>query len=173
MSAEVVGVEGIQTALEDFAKEQPELKVENKGCQDGFERFEGNKISLLRGDYFDLDSTKTNGTFGAIYDRASMVAIQPDLRKSYVDVLGKLIAPQGKILLLALDRRSTSEEARKKGPPFSIPEETVRELYEGLDWVESVTLLEQSDQLEKKPEDRERYPDLDQLLELVYMIQAK
>lgn len=173
MSAEVVGVEGIRAALEQFANEQPDLKVEDKGCQDKFDRFEGNKISLLRGDYYDLDSTKTNGKFGAIYDRASMVAIQPDLRKSYVEVLGKLIAPRGKILLIALERKSKSEEAIKKGPPFSIPEDTVRDIYEGLDWVESVDLLEQSDQLEKKPEDKERYPDLDQLLEVVYMIRAK
>lgn len=172
LAGEVVGVEGIRTALEEFSKEQPDLMVENKGCRDGFERFDGNKISLLKGDFFELDSNKTNGKFGAIYDRASMVAIQPHLRKAYTEVLGKLIAPRGKILLVALDRRSDSEAARAKGPPFSIPEATVRELYEGLNWVESVTILEESDRLEGKPEDRERYPDLDQLMETVFLIQA-
>jgi len=173
MAGEVVGVEGIRTALEEFTKEQPHLMVENKGVQDGFERYVGNKISLLKGDFFDLDSDKTNGKFGAIYDRASMVAIQPHLRKAYIEVISKLIAPKGKILLVTLDRRSESEVARTKGPPFSIPEATVRELFEGLNWVESVTLLEESDQLERKPEDKERYPDLDQLMEVIYLIEAK
>jgi hypothetical protein len=46
-------------------------------------------------------------------------------------------------------------------------------LYEGLDWVESVTLLSQEDQLETTPKDKERYPDLDKLLQLVFLIQAK
>ncbi len=76
------------------------------------------------------------------------------------------------MLLVTLDRRGT-EEAMKRGPLFSLPEATIRELFEGLEWVESVTILEQTDQLEIKPEDKEHYPDLDQLLEVVYLIQAK
>jgi thiopurine S-methyltransferase len=191
LSAEVVGVEGIRIALDEFAQDHPDLKVvlveqespSNGGAadqdddndndnDDGFERWKGDKITLLKGDYFELDDTKTNGKFGAIYDRASMVAIEPDLRISYVNVLGNLMAPGGKILLIALDRRGT-EEAMKLGPPFSLPEATIRELFEGLEWVDSVTILEQTDQLETKPEDKERYPDLDQLLEVVYLIQAK
>lgn len=172
MVGEVVGVEGIQSALEEFAIEQPELKVENKGIEkNGFGKFVGKKITLLRGDFFELDEEKTSGRFQAIYDRASMVAIQPELRKSYVDILGKLIAKGGTILLVVLERQG-SEEAMKKGPPFSIPEATVRELYD-LEWVDSITLLQQEDQLERKPEDKERYPDLNKLMENVYLIKAK
>ena len=74
--------------------------------------------------------------------------------------------------MVVLERRG-SEEAMKKGPPFSIPEDTVRDLYEGLEWVESITVLGQEDQLIRNPEDKERYADLDELLETVYLIQAK
>ena len=63
MAGEVVGVEGIQSALEEFAIEQPELKVEYKGIENGFGKFVGKKITLLRGDFFELDAEKTNGKF--------------------------------------------------------------------------------------------------------------
>jgi thiopurine S-methyltransferase len=177
MANEVVGVEGIRLALEQFSEEHPDLKISAKesagaSTTDGFERFVGDKITLLKGDYFDLDATKSGGQFGMIFDRASMVAIEPTMREAYVDVIGELLAPGG-IILLAVLERIGSEEAMKEGPPYSIPEATVRGLYGKQDWVESIKLLEQSDQLERKPEDRERYPDLDKLLETVYEIKRK
>lgn len=172
MADEVVGVEGIRQALEEFAEEQADLKVESKGIEGGFERFKGEKITLLRGDYFALDDSKTGGKFGVIYDRASIVAIDPELREKYVKIIGKLIAPGGRMLLVVLERRG-EEEAMKMGPPHSIPEATARELFEGQEWVKSMTLLQETDQLELKPEDRKRYEGLDKLLEVAYLIQAK
>jgi thiopurine S-methyltransferase len=172
-TTEVVGVEGIRLALEEFATEHPSLKIKSDTTIiDGFERFVGDKIILLKGDYFDLDPIKTGGTFGLIYDRASFVAIDPSLRLAYVEVQGKLLAKGGKILLIALERKG-SEYGMKQGPPFSLTESTVRNLYESQDWVQSIELLEQTDQLVTNPEDKERYPDLDQLLETVYCIQTK
>eukprot|EP00980_Cylindrotheca_fusiformis_P014945 scaffold4095_cov117-Cylindrotheca_fusiformis.AAC.2 len=173
VAGEVVGVEGIQTALEEFAEEQPDLQiVRAEDKNDGFTRFVGKKIALLKGDFFTLTSEHTNGMFDAIYDRGSMVAIQPSLRSDYIDVVGRLLAKGGKILLVALDRRGT-EEAVKNGPPFSVPEATVRELYEGLDWVESITMLEQTDTLTEEKKEQSSYQGLDQLLQTVYLIQAK
>ncbi|KAG7352901.1 thiopurine S-methyltransferase [Nitzschia inconspicua] len=173
LADEVVGVEGIRMALEQFAEEQAQLNVSlETTTKDGFEKFQGDKITLLKGDYFELDATKTDGVFDFIFDRASMVAIDPKLRESYVEVLGSLLAPGGTILLVVLERQG-SDEAMKQGPPFTIPEVTVRELYEPKEWVESITFLEKTDQLEEKPEDKERYPDLDHLYELVFEIKRK
>jgi thiopurine S-methyltransferase len=175
LADEVVGVEGIRMALEQFAKEQPQLNISTESTTtttDGFERFQGDKITLLKGDFFELDATKTDGKFDLIFDRASMVAIEPKLRQAYVDVLGSLLAEGGTILLVVLERKGT-EEGMKMGPPFSVSEAAVREQYEDKDWVETVKLLEQSDQLETKPEDRERFPDLDHLYETVYEIKRK
>lgn len=181
-ASEVVGVEGIRLALEEFAEEHPALRVvvEAAGTAamtaddagGAFERFEGERITLLRGDYFELNAQEAGGKFGLIYDRASLVAIEPGLRTAYVDVQGELLEPGGRILLVVLERRGP-EEAMKEGPPYSVPESAVRALYEGKDWVQSVEWLEQSDQLETKPEDKARYPDLDQLLETVYLIETK
>jgi hypothetical protein len=58
----------------------------------------------------------------------------------------------------------------KMGPPYSVREVVVSALYEARDWVETVNFLEQSVQLETKPDDRERFPDLDHLFEVVYEI---
>ena len=170
---EVVGVEAIQMAVEEFAMEHPDLNVKQMpGTKDGFIRFEGNKIVLLKGDYFTLDDTKAGGKMDAIWDRGSMVAIPVEMREDYVKIIGKLMAPGGKMLLVSLERRGV-EEAVKNGPPFSMTEEVVRGLFESQDWVESMTLLQQTDQLETNPEDRERYQGLDHLFESVFLIQAK
>ena len=172
LSDEVVGVEGVRQALEEFAAENPDMKVKSKGVEEGFERFEGEKITLLRGDFFELDETKTNGRFGAVFDRGAFVAIQPAMREKYIDVMGKLIAPGGKILLVTLERQG-KEEAVKSGPPFSVAEAVARKLYEAQDWVESLTILQESDQLEKDPEAKQRYEGLDKLIERVFLVQAK
>jgi thiopurine S-methyltransferase len=140
--AEVVGVDGVRKALEEFGTENPDLKIKPVSSQNGkHERLEGTKITLLKGDFFDLDEETTNGRFEAIIDRASLVAIQPTLREDYVEVMSKLIQPGGKILLVVIERKSGTE-ADKDGPPFSVPEAEVRRLYEGQDWVKSVTLID-------------------------------
>jgi thiopurine S-methyltransferase len=158
--AQVVGVDGVRTALDEFAAEHPYLGIrEEDGLSSGpepavassssrYERRAGDKILLLRGDFFDLDETATNGQFDAVFDRASLVAIDPALRSDYVQVMRKLIRPGGKILLVVIERMSgNDEEDQTAGPPFTVPEAHVRALYETQEWVKAVTLLE-----EKEPE---------------------
>jgi hypothetical protein len=82
-------------------------------------------------------------------------------------------APGGKILLVTIERKGSDEEAVNKGPPFSLSEQMVRDLYEGEDWVEYISLLEQEDTFVKEPEQKSRYEGLDSLIELTFLIQAK
>jgi len=174
---EVVGVDGIQQALDEFSQEHPELKLQptSSASSDdgGFDRLVGEKISLLKGDFFELDSKATGGKFDAVWDRGSMVAISPDLRHNYADVLGKLISPGGKILLMALERREGEEEALNAGPPFSLSEVDVRNVYSGKDWVESITILKETDLFAKDPAEAERFPGLTSFFELAILIQKK
>jgi thiopurine S-methyltransferase len=146
--AELVGVDGIQKALDTFAQEHGEFEIQPAGKIGDYDRLTGQKITLLKGDYFNLDDSATNGRFGAVFDRASMVAIQPSLRVDYVQTMSKLLAPGGRILLAVIERNSGTEDD-KKGPPFSVPEAEVRRLYEGQEWVESVVLLEQGGEKER------------------------
>lgn len=79
------------------------------------------------------------------------------------------------MLLVTLDKRKTSTgEAKMDGPPFSINEEEVRRLYVSQPWVESVTLLDEVDDLEAD-EDRERWQKKGvlELYELVFLIRKR
>lgn len=131
---EVVGVDGIRKALEEFISEHPDLELEQVESTGSYEVFKGRTITLLKGDFFDLTEQDAGGKFAAVYDRASLVAIQPDLREKYVSNIRKVIAPGAKILLVAV------EHGTGTGPPFSILEADVRRLYEG-DWVDTITQL--------------------------------
>jgi thiopurine S-methyltransferase len=168
---EVVGVDGIQKALDAFALEHPELAIQPKSADaadpesvSAYRRMTGNKITLLQGDFFGLDETVTGGRFDAIFDRASLVAIEPALRVDYATVMSKLVAPGGRILLVTIERISGTEQDLS-GPPYSVTEAEVRRLYEGQAWVESVTFLER-DENDVRNQDRA-------MVNLSFIIQAK
>ena len=189
----VVGIDIVRTAAEEFAAEHPELLLEeekvesNDDCANNVEgdiaekecssqstisKFNGKSLTFLIGDLFALP---TEERFDVIYDRASMVAIHPSLREDYVTLMGKLLQPGGSILLVSLDRReTTTDEAKKDGPPFSINEHEIRQLYESMSWVESVTKLEEVNDLTSDA-DRERWEKKGvlELYEIVFLIRKK
>ena len=106
---------------------------------------------------------------------AALPPIDPSLREDYVSVLSNLIHPGGSILLVTLERRTGSEEGVQKGPPFSVSEQEVRRLYEGKDWVQSITLLEEIDNFAQDPEGTTRFRDqgVTSMYELYFLIQTK
>ena len=65
-----------------------------------------------------------NIQFDFIYDRASIVAIQPNLREAYAKRIKSLMTEQSSMLMIALIR----EEGRQ-GPPHTVPDEQVMRLY--------------------------------------------
>ena len=148
--AEVVGVDGIRQAMEDFAAEHPDLEVQSTGetTTSGFERWKGHSITLLTGDFFDLDVETAGGTFEAVWDHGALVAVQPDLRKAYIDKLGELVCRPGGRILLSTYVRPNGDTTT--GPPFSIDEGEVRRLFEGQPWVESVELLDEHSALARE-----------------------
>ena len=173
--SQVVGVDGIRKALTAFAEENPSLEIKTEfdnEVNEVVERLPGKGIELLRGDLFDLNDEVTNGKFHMILDRASIVAIQPDLREKYVETMGKLIQPGGSILLLTFDRRSGTDEAMKSGPPFSVDEKEVRRLYEKCEWVDKVTLVDEFDEFQDEKM-KAKMQGLDSLFELCFIISAK
>jgi SAM-dependent methyltransferase len=182
--SQVVGLDGIEKALLEFAKENPQLEITSSSTPNNndddttvekaesasssqaaavlsssssssFKYWNGKKIQLIQGDFFHLDSNITSGRFDAIYDRASMVAIEPALRLDYVATMGRLIQPGGKILLVVIERDDDA------GPPFSVTYSHVQQLYEPQEWVESITALQGG------------RDDDDRFVEGIYLIQAK
>jgi thiopurine S-methyltransferase len=99
-------------------------------------------LELLQSDFFQMTQDNYQSyhhTFDVIFDRASLVAISPSLREDYVQVCRKLLKPNGKILLIVIERIAGDITA---GPPFSVTHEDVMRLYSHQEWVESVKLLE-------------------------------
>ncbi|KAL3811126.1 hypothetical protein ACHAXA_006166 [Cyclostephanos tholiformis] len=190
----VVGIDIIRNAAEEFSRDHPELFIEEvilskDATEDTCERttesgiFRGRNFTFLVRDVFDFlpmttdDRAKhtSDGTytlFDAIYDRASIVAIKPSLREDYVTLMGELLQSGGTILLVTLDRRRTAtDEAKREGPPFSIDEGETRQLFESQSWVESVTLLDEVNEL-TNDEERERWgrKGVIELYEMVFII---
>lgn len=170
----------------------------NEPPQSARSTFHGTNLTLLIRDLFDflpmsssdrakyltegiISSSKSSSAvpteylFDTIFDRASIVAIKPSLRKDYVTLMGELLRPGGAILLVSLDRRKTTTDAAKlDGPPFSVNEEEIRKLYESQQWVESVTVLEEVNDLTTNA-DRERWEKKGvlELYEIVFLIRKK
>jgi len=83
------------------------------------EQFVGNKhIHIICADFFDLE-----GQFDYIIEQTFFCALDPSLRKAYVDKMHSLLNPQG-----ILTGVMFSQPFEKEGPPFG----GTQEEYEGL-----------------------------------------
>lgn len=156
----VTGVELSDIAVRDFFVEQG-IAAE-RGADDDFEILEGEGIRLLCGDFFALGAAHTAST-AAVYDRAALVALPPEMRARYVDHLHALLAPAAPTLLLTFEYPTHETD----GPPFSVDVEEVHALYAGK---RRVTLLESLDRLGEEPRLAER--GLTQLQEHAFLLSA-
>lgn len=122
---EVFGCEFVQKACEDFFKEQS-LEYETLSLPSGLTKFKATskKITLYCGDFFALKSEEI-GKFNAVWDRASLVAINPSQRIEYGKVMQDLMVPGGKYLLNSFI--FTGENYR--GPPHSVPREDIKSCF--------------------------------------------
>ena len=137
----VLGVELSQLAVDAFFAEhglEPEVEASRYGLH---HRAAG--IELIRGDAFALDAALLAGC-DAVFDRAALIALPPELRRRYVRELYARLPAGCRGLLVTLEY----PQHEKNGPPFAVHEDEVRELY-GRDW--SVELLERRDILAQQP----------------------
>ena len=128
----VLGVELSQLAVEQFFAEhgfEPDVHESEYG-----RHYRAGEIELLCGDVFALDADVLRDC-AAVFDRAALIALPPELRRRYVDeVYAKL--PAGCCgLAITLEY----PQAEREGPPFAVPEAEVHVLY-GRDW--GIELLE-------------------------------
>jgi thiopurine S-methyltransferase len=154
----VIGVELSPIAANEFFDESnlsPSVSVQAQ-----FELWEDDNIAILVGDFFDLTPAQLQDC-GAVYDRASLIALPPDMRERYAQHLSALLKPGIEVLLIALEY----EQAQMSGPPFSVSEAEVQQLYNAHFHVE---LLHTVDALEDSPSFRQR--GLTRLDEKVYRL---
>ncbi|WP_431066005.1 thiopurine S-methyltransferase [Methylotuvimicrobium sp.] len=154
----VIGVELSPLAVNAFFTEN---KVPaTAGHKDNFEVWENDDLCIYCGDFFHLREDDLTGV-DAVYDRASLVALPPEMRADYAGHMKRLLKTGTKILLVAFDY----PQQEMDGPPFSVQCQEVETLYR--DWCR-IDLLHTEDILSKEPRFRER--GLNRLQEQVYVL---
>lgn len=134
----VVGAELSEVAIEAFYADNkltPQVKT-----MDGFTVRNAKSFELWCGDFFALKRADINCT--AAYDRAALVAMPPELQPRYAAKMAELMPAEGQVLLVGLDYNPSE----MNGPPFSIPQARVHELF-GKDF--DVTVLDARNGLTK------------------------
>lgn len=138
---DVLGVELSPLAVRQFFEEhglQPQVTSSMMG-----EHFRAGPIEIVCGDAFALDDALL-ATCGAVFDRAALIALPPQLRARYASELYSRLPAGCRGLLVTLEYPQTE----KAGPPFSVREDEVRSLF-GADW--SIAVLERRDILDVQP----------------------
>ncbi len=118
----VVGVELSRVAIEEFFSENRlEFEVQSG---DDFALYQADQLEIFCGDFFSLTPQMT-GTIAAVYDRAALVALPPEMRVDYAIHLGKLLPRGAQLLTISFDY----PQAQMAGPPFAVPETEIKELF--------------------------------------------
>lgn len=157
----VIGIELSEIAVESFFAEQG-LRYQQFQSDRFILRKSGN-ISLIQGDYFDLEPEDLSEC-KFIFDRAALIAIDMDHRAEYCEQMRKITPIDAEMLLITLDY----DQAQMSGPPFAVSQAEVNQ--HCTDYYE-IELLEQNDVLDEKP--RWRDQGLTGLTETAYQLNRK
>ncbi len=115
-----VGVEISPIACRDFFAERG--VVPGKVVDGPFVRWRGAGVTILQGDFFDLEDR-----YDAAVDRGALVAVSPATRTAYVQHLNARLEPNAPILLVVLE----FDQTRHSGPPHAIFPDEVQRLFPG------------------------------------------
>ncbi len=119
----VTGIELSKIAVVDFFSENKlEAEVTH---HPKMVAHSSDKLNLLCGDFFDLNEQDLQ-KHHLVFDRAALIALPEEMRKSYVDHLCQVLPENCSILQVLL----TYPQNEMDGPPFSVSEEELRNLYQ-------------------------------------------
>lgn len=138
----VIGVELSQIAVEQFFSEN-NLTYQVKNT-DFFTIYSHENITIFQGDFFKL-TTEDLSEVKAVYDRAALIALPDGLIEKYADKMYQILPSKTQELLITLELQRTTTDAL--GPPFSVPDQKVRQLFSQY---ESVTLLQEDDIIDRE-----------------------
>jgi thiopurine S-methyltransferase len=157
----VIGVELSPLAVEAFFAEQGISPSSSSTAH--FRQCEAEGIRILCGDFFDMTPADLDGAV-TVFDRASLVALPPDMRQRYARHMLHIL-PQGARTLLVTFQY---DQTLMGGPPFAVTPEEVHALYGAGAHVE---LLERADVLEENAHFKAR--GLTALHENIFMLTRK
>ncbi len=142
----VLGVELSPIAVEDFFKENGQSPTHANSGR--FECCEADGIRILCGDFFDL-TREDMAQVGAVYDRASLIALPPEMRERYARHLVDILPSGTQILLVTVEY----PQAEMQGPPVAVSVSDGEALYGKY---AEVRLLAQEDALAQNPRFQQR-----------------
>jgi len=125
---EIVGLECSEVAVSEFFAEN-NLEFTREPSSDGnFDVFTSNrlKLKLIRGDLFAAGS-QLLGKFDSVWDRGSLIAIDPSQRNRYASVIKSVVQSDTRYFIQGVEYDESRVE--NAPPPFSLPEKAVRALF--------------------------------------------
>jgi thiopurine S-methyltransferase len=140
----VVGIELAAEAVRAFADENGPV----------------DRVDLRCGDLFALDRASL-GRIEAVFDRGSLVALPPALRRQYAAQLTELSPPGTRTLLVTMEY----DQAKMNGPPHAVPESEVHALFGA---THDIALLERDGALDDFPRFAQR--GVTSLAEAAYLL---
>jgi thiopurine S-methyltransferase len=129
---DVLGVELSEQAAQAFFEEH--ALTPTVSARGPFVEYRAGAITVLAGDVF-ATTPELVGPLDALYDRAALIALPPELRPRYVAHLRSLLPAGARGLVITLEY----DQALMTGPPFAVLEAELRTLYAG----SSIDLVEE------------------------------
>ena len=117
----VVGVEYAEQAVREFFDEQGLSPHVDGGPPI---RYTADNYVLFASDIFLIDAENT-GAIDAVFDRAALVALEPEVRIRYAAHLRSILPVGARILLVTFDY----DQGTMNGPPFAVSDPEVTELF--------------------------------------------
>ena len=136
----IIGSELSPIAIRDFFVDQGLEPTHTTGGL--FVRHTAGPYEILEGDALAL-APEVLGAVDAVYDRAALVALPPELRPLYAESLSRLVPPGVVMLLVAFEY----PQEMKGGPPFSVEAAEIHSSFEpafAIETLERVDILAQS-----------------------------
>ena len=131
----IVGVEFVPEAVEGLKQR---WGTPDESREEGAFRIYrwGERCTIVQGDFFQLSAAGV-GLVDGVWDRASIVALNPSTRVEYQNVLSASLSSQGVVLM----RTFAYDQSKMDGPPFSVEHATLKELFPVSEW--TLEVLEQ------------------------------
>lgn len=138
----VTGVDVSEQAARSFFEEQ-ELEFET-GQKGPFTIYRSGRLQFWVGDFLKFQPSYI-ATPDLIYDKAALIALPPDKRRTYVNHLQDFFGEKTQIFLNAFEY----DQTEMTGPPFAVHAEEVEELFGGRFTVKLLEKHSLFDQVEK------------------------
>lgn len=134
----VVGFELSGLAISQFFSAigvQPEIRTHGS-----FTVHRAERIELWEGDFFAITPDDLPA-MDSWYDRAAIVALEPHLRRRYIETVGSLLSPSARGLVLTF----AYPQHEMDGPPFSVSESDLRAVCDGQFNVQTLDCVDLTD----------------------------